>query len=337
MVARTSIRLDGSDGAWVGTGVGLAYPDGTSEGQDVRSVREPTRASQRSSTVAPTWSVTATSSRDNAHAARPRRAACGVAHRTPTGNEGTIMRKLWAVAAAIAVCLALGGVPVLGQDETEPAARLPLVVTGNWDCTVLDRGTRGTSDGLVMGATGARDQTLDCLWTMSDPRVSGSLKATFNDDCFGTSAGSSASSGGIACLRGRTGSGTAPTAGRATRWVGTTGWSWTSAPARAATAASPSWPSKPYRSGALRTSGMAPASTASCMTGRLRLRSQTRHRPASSPSPPRARRPARPARGGPLHVRASRQPDRHSTITRPPSMLAFASQTTHAARSRAVA
>jgi len=35
MVARTSIRLDGPDGAWVGTGVGLAYPDGTSEGQDV--------------------------------------------------------------------------------------------------------------------------------------------------------------------------------------------------------------------------------------------------------------------------------------------------------------
>ena len=35
MVTRTSIRLDGPDGAWVGTGVGLVYPDGTSEGQDV--------------------------------------------------------------------------------------------------------------------------------------------------------------------------------------------------------------------------------------------------------------------------------------------------------------
>ena len=100
------------------------------------------------------------------------------------------MRKLWAAGAAIVVCLALGGVPILAQDEAEPVASLPLVVTGNWDCTVLDRGTRGTSDGLVMGATGARDQTLDCVWTMSDPRVSGSVKATFNDDCFGTSAGS---------------------------------------------------------------------------------------------------------------------------------------------------
>ncbi len=35
MVTHTSIRLDGPDGAWAGTGVGLAYPDGTSEGQDV--------------------------------------------------------------------------------------------------------------------------------------------------------------------------------------------------------------------------------------------------------------------------------------------------------------
>ena len=35
MVTRTSIRLDGPDGAWVGTGVGLSYPDGHSEGQDV--------------------------------------------------------------------------------------------------------------------------------------------------------------------------------------------------------------------------------------------------------------------------------------------------------------
>jgi hypothetical protein len=35
MVARTSLRLDGPDGSWVGTGVGLSFPDGTSQGQDV--------------------------------------------------------------------------------------------------------------------------------------------------------------------------------------------------------------------------------------------------------------------------------------------------------------
>ena len=44
-------------------------------------------------------------------------------------------------------------------------------------------------DGLVQGATGARDQTLDCVLTMSDPRVSGTSRVTFNDDCFATSVG----------------------------------------------------------------------------------------------------------------------------------------------------
>jgi len=35
MVTRTSIRMDGADGSWVGTGVGLSRPDGNSQGQDV--------------------------------------------------------------------------------------------------------------------------------------------------------------------------------------------------------------------------------------------------------------------------------------------------------------
>jgi hypothetical protein len=35
MVTRTSIRMDGADGSWVGTGVGLSRPDGSSQGQDV--------------------------------------------------------------------------------------------------------------------------------------------------------------------------------------------------------------------------------------------------------------------------------------------------------------
>ena len=35
MVTRTSIRLDGPDGSWVGTGVGVVDPDGSSHGQDV--------------------------------------------------------------------------------------------------------------------------------------------------------------------------------------------------------------------------------------------------------------------------------------------------------------
>lgn len=35
MVTRTSIRMDDEQGSWVGTGVGLSRPDGTSQGQDV--------------------------------------------------------------------------------------------------------------------------------------------------------------------------------------------------------------------------------------------------------------------------------------------------------------
>ena len=101
------------------------------------------------------------------------------------------MRRLWAASAAIAVCMALGGLPATAQESPEPSSGLPLplVATGNGDCTVLDRGTRGTSDGLVQGAEGARDQILDCVLTMSDPRVSGTSRVTFNDDCFATGLG----------------------------------------------------------------------------------------------------------------------------------------------------
>lgn len=96
------------------------------------------------------------------------------------------MRKLWAAGAAMLVCLALGAMPALALESSEPSFELPLplVATGNGDCTVLDRGTRGTSDGLVLRAEGARDEILDCVLTMSDPRVSGSARVTFNDDCF---------------------------------------------------------------------------------------------------------------------------------------------------------
>jgi len=96
------------------------------------------------------------------------------------------MRRLWAATAAVLVCLAVGVMPALAQESPEPSSSLPLpmVTTGNADCTVLDRGTRGTSDGLVQGAEGARDEILDCVLTMSDPRVSGTARVTFNDDCF---------------------------------------------------------------------------------------------------------------------------------------------------------
>ena len=97
------------------------------------------------------------------------------------------MRRLWGASAAVVVCLTLSGVPALAQESPEPSFEqpLPLVATGmSGPCTTIDKGTRGTSDGLVTWATGARDQTFECVMTMSDPRVSGTAMGTFNDDCF---------------------------------------------------------------------------------------------------------------------------------------------------------
>jgi hypothetical protein len=46
------------------------------------------------------------------------------------------MRKLWAAGAAILVCLALGGVPVLAQSPaTSPVQMTPAMVTGTSDCS----------------------------------------------------------------------------------------------------------------------------------------------------------------------------------------------------------
>jgi hypothetical protein len=95
------------------------------------------------------------------------------------------MRKLWAAGAAIVVCLAFGGVPALAQEASNSPTVSPVVVSGTWGCTKTDPGTRGTSDGLMWGGTGARDQVLECDLALSDPRVIGPTTITFNDDCFG--------------------------------------------------------------------------------------------------------------------------------------------------------
>jgi len=77
---------------------------------------------------------------------------------------------------------------VVGQDAVtvDPKTGLPMVVTDNLTCTVVDSGTRGFSDALVRGASGARDQLLDCVHAMSDSRVEETGPRTFNDDRFGS-------------------------------------------------------------------------------------------------------------------------------------------------------
>ena len=95
------------------------------------------------------------------------------------------MRRMWAASAAMLVCLVLGGMPALAQKASNSPTVSPVVVSGTWGCTKTDPGTRGTSDGLMWGGTGARDQVLECDLALSDPRVIGPTTITFNDDCFG--------------------------------------------------------------------------------------------------------------------------------------------------------
>jgi hypothetical protein len=71
------------------------------------------------------------------------------------------MRRLWAVSAAIVVCLALGG-PVMAQ-EASPAADGPVLVTATQVCTWAVPG------GVPTGT---------CTYTASDPRVTGPLTLT---------------------------------------------------------------------------------------------------------------------------------------------------------------
>jgi hypothetical protein len=88
------------------------------------------------------------------------------------------------VVSIITVALLAGSaIGVAGQSE-ESRVGLPIAVEGNVTCEVVDPGTRGASDALVQGASGARGQVLGCTAVLTDPRVSGESTLTFNDDCF---------------------------------------------------------------------------------------------------------------------------------------------------------
>jgi hypothetical protein len=65
------------------------------------------------------------------------------------------MRRMWAAGAAIVMCLALGGVPVAGQESSEsPAPTMPtdeVVFTGTATCGLDDPEEWVTSDPRVSG------------------------------------------------------------------------------------------------------------------------------------------------------------------------------------------
>jgi hypothetical protein len=88
------------------------------------------------------------------------------------------MRKLWAASAAIVVYLALGGMPVLGLDETEEASAV--WVTGTASCPTVDPGTTTTVDGVEQH----RGQVAECTYTSSDPRVAEPTTNTSDWDCY---------------------------------------------------------------------------------------------------------------------------------------------------------
>jgi hypothetical protein len=56
-------------------------------------------------------------------------------------------------------------------------------VTGTESCTVVRDGIASASSGDVR-VTHFRDYISDCVNTMSDPRVSGTYRSNFNQDCY---------------------------------------------------------------------------------------------------------------------------------------------------------
>jgi hypothetical protein len=89
------------------------------------------------------------------------------------------MRRLWAAAAAIVVCLALGGAPAVAEEASALPGE-PVAVTGMilGMCDV-DAGTDTTVDSVKQW----RGWTVTCRESMSDPRVSGLSQHDYNRDC----------------------------------------------------------------------------------------------------------------------------------------------------------
>jgi hypothetical protein len=88
------------------------------------------------------------------------------------------MRRSWAVAAAIVMCLALGGVPVSGQSPSEPSSAV--WVTGTATCPTVEDGTTDT----VGGVEQVRGRVAECTYTASDPRVAEPTTNTSDWNCY---------------------------------------------------------------------------------------------------------------------------------------------------------
>jgi hypothetical protein len=91
------------------------------------------------------------------------------------------MRRMWAAGAAIVLCLALGGIPVVAQSPSPAPARLALV-TGTMDCFSMGTYTETSQN----GATHGHLPDVSCSTRMSDPRVSGQVRLDLDGACYPT-------------------------------------------------------------------------------------------------------------------------------------------------------
>ena len=87
------------------------------------------------------------------------------------------MRRMWAAGAAIVVCLALGGMPVLAQEATIPPG--PVAVDVAHACRL----TTGFSTTYEDGVELLRDGVISCDVTADDDRLTGPLTLHVSCDC----------------------------------------------------------------------------------------------------------------------------------------------------------
>jgi hypothetical protein len=90
-----------------------------------------------------------------------------------------IMRRMWAAGAAIVVCLALGGVPVVAQEEAAVSGAA-VAVTGTASAIPAGAGSSEEVDG-VQQALGV---TYQAVFDASDPRASGSGPMTMDASLY---------------------------------------------------------------------------------------------------------------------------------------------------------
>lgn len=111
-------------------------------------------------------------------------------------RSGGAIRRRSAAAAAVAVCLALGGLPTSAQEASPAGGSSPDAdmaatpgpatwVTGTANCYVADLGDHSTD---TDGVQHLRDGTFECQMRTDDPRVSGTHSTTtWNADIWGPS------------------------------------------------------------------------------------------------------------------------------------------------------